>query len=196
MYESKENHTQPRCEVTSQQDQCWITVDKVASGTSLMVEVDPWALQSGRREPTPGTVLWPPYTYLPLKTTNLLRTVCEQMVYIHTQEVWTIKPLMCTDQPLWGLPTHQLHRDAHRALAQKNPSGQQLSNINLKIWQSFPTRNWFQYLQGVREVKKLEKSQPLKHPFPEGSQQLKAGWRPVSSLHSAHCHCPSVNGIV
>lgn len=39
--------TQPRCKITSQQDQSWITVDKVAGGTGLMIEVKPGIYRVG-----------------------------------------------------------------------------------------------------------------------------------------------------
>lgn len=53
---------QPRWKIISQQDQGWIPVDKVAGGTNLMVEVEPWDL-------------WPPYTRLTPKITKTRETL-------------------------------------------------------------------------------------------------------------------------
>lgn len=124
---------------------------------------------------------------------------------VHTQEVWIIK-LPC------ALVSHPTLRSTHTSasemsiehLTQKNPfkipSRQQLSNMNLKIWQSFPSTNQFRYLQGVTEVISLSNrsvtkpSFPRRKPTPEGrlvrlsssrTRLLLSWWARISFLHPA-----------
>lgn len=139
--------------------------------------------------------------------TIMLKTLCEQMVCIHTQgsrnhnTVHVHWPATL----LWSLRTHQRHRNVYRTLTQKNPlciATEQCEPKIKKIWQPFYSRNWISP-RSNRGGEAWSTSQSLNHHFQEGSQQLKAGWcaccmsctqvqKVLLSLHT----CPCVNRVV